>query len=229
MLPGSCRCPRLLPVIWMDLVAAVLNNSYVDPSEARKYVVYKEVEAEPVCDSSGAISTFTFLNFIAASISMAGILGSNSNSNNNNNNNNNNDNNNNDNNINIGNNNNNANSGNTIMFIPMMGRRSSLGDHPYSTTIAEICYRHAAGHSSLSLVALSSIHVFHHLISCKSSNTCDQLRICSIISSAFLWIPSNKNLQRLQDHLIRGALRVSLGMKLDDLSCTIIKELHLKE
>ena len=61
-----------------------------------------EVESEPLCDSSAAISSFTFLNFLAASISLAGVLASNTNSNNNNNNNNNNDNNNNDNNINIG-------------------------------------------------------------------------------------------------------------------------------
>ena len=59
-------------------------------SVGRKYVVYSELEAEPLCDSSPSISTFTFLNFLAASVSLAGLLGSNTNSNNNNNNQNNN-------------------------------------------------------------------------------------------------------------------------------------------
>ena len=109
----------------------------------RKYQVYSEVESEPLCDSSGAISTFTFLNFVAASVSLAGILASNSNSNNNNNNNNNNDNNNNDNNINIGNNNNNVNSANTLMFLPMVGKRSTLGD----PLTGDLCLRHREGNS----------------------------------------------------------------------------------
>ena len=62
----------------------------------RKYVVYKEDKgSEPVCDGGGAISTFTYLNFLVSSISLAGLLMSNNNDNNNNNNNNNNDNNNN--------------------------------------------------------------------------------------------------------------------------------------
>ena len=204
----------------MDLWGtAGLNTSDIDPSVGRKYVVYSEVESEPACESSGAISIFTFLNFLASSISLAGNLGSNTNSNNNNNNNNNNDNNNNDNNINIGNNNNNANSGNTIMFIPMMGKRSTLGDHPYSTTVSDICHRHSTGQSSLALVALSSVHVFHHLTACKKSLTFDRIRICSIISSAFSWIPVNKDLQHLQQHLVNGALLLTLGLKADDLSC----------
>ena len=59
-------------------------------SVGRKYVVYSELEAEPLCDSSPSISTFTFLNFLAASVSLAALLGSNTNSNNNNNNQNNN-------------------------------------------------------------------------------------------------------------------------------------------
>ena len=112
---------------------------------ARKYQVYSEVESEPLCDSSGAISTFTFLNFVAASVSLAGILASNSNSNNNNNNNNNNDNNNNDNNINIGNNNNNVNSANTLMFLPMVGKRSTLGD----PLTSDLCLRHREGKTFL--------------------------------------------------------------------------------
>ena len=59
-------------------------------SVGRKYVVYSEAESDPLCDSSGSISTFTFLNFLASSVSLAALLGSNSNSNNNNNNQNNN-------------------------------------------------------------------------------------------------------------------------------------------
>ena len=59
-------------------------------SSGRKYVVYNEDESDPICDSSGSISTFTFLNFLASSVSLAALLGSNSNSNNNNNNQNNN-------------------------------------------------------------------------------------------------------------------------------------------
>lgn len=59
-------------------------------SSGRKYVVYNKVESDPLCDSSGSISTFTFLNFLASSVSLAALLGSNSNSNNNNNNQNNN-------------------------------------------------------------------------------------------------------------------------------------------
>ena len=229
--PGQARTP--LPsvlqsynvsVFLMDLWGAVLNTSAVEqsafnPSEGRKYVVYSEVESEPACESSGAISTFTFLNFVASSISLAGNLGSNSNSNNNNNNNNDNNNNNNDNNINIGNNNNNANSGNTIMFIPMMGRRSTLGEHPYSTTVRDICHRHHSGQSGLSLVAMSSVHVFHHLSACKQSLSCDKIRICSIITSALSWIPPNKNIRRLQTHLLKGALLLTLGLKAEDFSC----------
>ena len=205
----------------MDLWRTGLNTSATQQHSfsGRKYVVYNEVESESPCESSGAISTFTFLNFIASSISMAGNLGSNTNSNNNNNNNNNNDNNNNDNNINIGNNNNNANSGNTIMFIPMMGRRSTLGDHPYSTTITDICNRHFTGASSLSVVALSSVHVFHHLSACKKRLDCDQIRICSIVSSSLSWIPQNKSLRHLQTHLVRGALLLTLGLRIEGLSC----------
>ena len=70
-----------MELLWSD------NSSL---SVGRKYVVYSEVEAEPLCDSQGSISTFTFLNFLASSVSLAALLGSNSNSNNNNNNNNNN-------------------------------------------------------------------------------------------------------------------------------------------
>jgi hypothetical protein len=113
------------------------------------------------------VSTFTFLNFLAASLSLAGTLASNTNSNNNNNNNNNNENNNNDININIGNNNNNANSNNAIMFLPMVGRglavdrraaverqsaverRAAVFDerHPFQeeSYVAELCGRTALG------------------------------------------------------------------------------------
>ena len=198
-------------------------GDYPSSSVGRKYVVYSEVEAEPACEASGAINTFTFLNFLASSLSLAGNLASNSNSNNNNNNNNDNNNNNNDNNINIGNNNNNANSGNTIMFIPMMGRRSTLGDHPYSTTVQEICQRHSSGQSGLSLVSLSSVHVFHHLSACKHNQPCDKVRICSILSSALSWVPPNKHLQRLQTHLLRGALLLTLGLRAEDFSCAGIR------
>ena len=109
----------------MDLsLSEGFNTSLLGTNfSGRKYQVYSEVESEPLCDSSGSISSFTFLNFLAASVSLAGNLGSNSNSNNNNNNDNNNDNNNNDNNVNIGNNNNNVNSANTLMFLPMIGKR----------------------------------------------------------------------------------------------------------
>ena len=110
-----------MDLLWTEgFNSSILDTNFV----GRKYQVYSEVESEPLCESSGAISAFTFLNFLAASVSLAGNLGSNTNSNNNNNNNNNNDNNNNDNNVNIGNNNNNVNSANTLMFTPMIGKRS---------------------------------------------------------------------------------------------------------
>ena len=120
--PLLTDCPDsvFMDILWSEgFNSSLLDNNF----SGRKYQVYSEVESEPLCDSSGAISTFTFLNFLAASVSLAGNLGSNTNSNNNNNNDNNNDNNNNDNNINIGNNNNNVNSANTLMFLPMIGKR----------------------------------------------------------------------------------------------------------
>ena len=91
---------------------------------------------------------------MAASLSLAGTLASNTNSNNNNNNNNNNENNNNDINVNIGNNNNNANSNNAIMFLPMVGRglalerRGAAGQrHPFHDPayIQELCGQISAG------------------------------------------------------------------------------------
>ena len=140
-------------------------------SAGRKYVVYSELEAEPLCDSQGSISTFTFLNFLASSVSLAALLGSNTNSNNNNNNNNNNQNNKNDNNINIGNNNNNVNSANTVMFLPMVGKRSTLGSLYHQDWISELCERHKSGLSSLSLTAWAAIRAFHQLSACSTYNS----------------------------------------------------------
>lgn len=187
-------------------------------STGREYVVYSEVEGEPACDTGGAVSTFTFLNFLASSLSLAANLGSNSNSNNNNNNDNNNDNNNNDNNINIGNNNNNVNSGNTIMFLPMIGKRSTLGEHPFSTTIEEICSRQAEGHSDLALVGISAIQIFTRLTQCshkigigrRREEGCQE-NICSLVSSLK---PANQHLQPLFRHLAKGAVMLALGQEL---------------
>ena len=88
---------------------------------ARKFVVYEEVEED--CDEASSISTLTFLNFVLASLSIAASVSSNTNSNANANNDNNNNNNLNDNNVNIGNNNNNVNSENMLTFQPMVGKR----------------------------------------------------------------------------------------------------------
>ena len=121
------------------------SASVIEDFVGRKYQVYSEVESEPLCDSSGSISAFTFLNFVAASVSLAGLLASNTNSNNNNNNQNNNDNNNNDNNINIGNNNNNVNNNNMLMLLPMVGRRSTLGNHIHASVTDQICDRDSQG------------------------------------------------------------------------------------
>jgi hypothetical protein len=78
---------------------------------------------------------------LAASLSLAGTISSNTNSNNNNNNNNNNDNNNNDINVNIGNNNNNANSNNAVMFLPMVGRKLSREQRQTRTNETEAVSR----------------------------------------------------------------------------------------
>merc|ERR1719264_2265547 len=166
-------------------------------STGREYVVYSEVEGESACDTGGAISTFTFLNFLASSLSLAANLGSNSNSNNNN---------------------NNDNSGNTIMFLPMIGKRSTLGEHPFSTTIEEICSRQAEGHSDLALVGISAIQIFTRLTHCshkigigrRREEGCQE-NICSLVSSLK---PTNQHLQPLFRHLAKGAVMLALGQEL---------------
>ena len=49
-----------------------------------------------------------------------------------------------------GNNNNNVNSANTLMFLPMVGKRSTLGSHHWDS-IAEICSRHSSGQLTAAL------------------------------------------------------------------------------
>ena len=120
----------------MDLLAGRAASAGHQAPAARKFVVYEErEEAGQECNSGGAVSTFTFLNFLAASLTLTATVSNNNNNNNNNNNDNNNNNNNN--NINIGNNNNNANSANTLTFLPMVGKRSA----PSNSSVSEICTR----------------------------------------------------------------------------------------
>jgi len=102
--------------------------------EGRRYVVYdrpkEEKKKKKQKCGGGGVSAFTFLNFVMGSVSIAANLMNNVNSNNDNNNNNNNDNNNNVANVNIGNNNNAGNNANTVMFMPMNGRRSLMRRFP---------------------------------------------------------------------------------------------------
>ena len=97
---------------------------------------------------------------------------------------------------------------------------------------------HSSGLSELSLTALSSIYVFHHLTACAKfqskklflnfTNTfllvylstnfcfsdCNQSKICSILDSSLAYLPDpNKDypLTSLHLHLLRGAVLISLG------------------
>ena len=95
----------IVPLVNLDLDTldqverrvAHLHHRARREGEARRFLVYdrkKEKEGSKKkgrkCPASGGISAFTFLNFLAASVSLAALLGSNTNSNNNNNNQNNN-------------------------------------------------------------------------------------------------------------------------------------------
>merc|ERR1712181_148023 len=90
--------------------------------KGRRYIIYdrppekKKKKKKSKCQSKNGISALTFMNFAMGSISLAANVVNNINSNNNNNNNN-------IANINIGNNNNAGNNMNTVMFMPMNGRR----------------------------------------------------------------------------------------------------------
>ena len=138
-------------------------HNLVNPESinARKFVVYEEVEED--CDETSSISTLTFLNFVLASLTIAASVSSNTNSNANANNDNNNNNNLNDNNVNIGNNNNNVNSENMLTFQPMVGKRKRRyleKGHEFMCTLHD--------HQTwISKSALNALEFFARLESCK--------------------------------------------------------------
>ena len=201
-------------------------NSFC-PSSGRKFVVFdEEKKGGKECDSSGSVSTLTFLNFVIGSLSLAANLVSNVNSNSNNNNNNNNDNNNNDNNINIGNSNNNVNSQNQLTFLPMVGRRAI--DRKIRSIFwskrEELCQEHRQGKTWLAKCAIRTIELFVRLESCRKNNRedrqivelcqnseiCDEKNVLSNISD-----PSEL---LVLSHLVEGTANI-VGLQFDQILC----------
>ena len=197
------------------------------PSSGRKFVVFdEEKKGGKECDSSGSVSTLTFLNFVIGSMSLAASLVSNVNSNSNNNNNNNNDNNNNDNNINIGNSNNNVNSQNKLTFLPMVGRRAI--DRKIRSIFwskrEELCREHRQGKSWLAKCAIRTIELFVRLESCRKNNF-DDLKSAEICQKSEV-CEEKKVLSNLSDpsellvlsHLVEGTVKI-VGLEFDQIVC----------
>ena len=210
------------------------SSATLTSSSARKFVVYDEESGGGKdCDSAGAVSTLTFLNFVIGSLSLAASLVSNTNSNSNNNNNNNNDKNNNDNNINIGNSNNNINSQNQLMFLPMVGRSFSSKSRLTRRSIfyekdRHICEKHRQGTSWIGRCVIRSIEFFVRLESCRKSpkrarkfvDLCLRNEICS--EKKFLSNVSDLSDLLVLSHLAEGAAKI-VGLEFEEVDCEDIK------